>query len=272
MSTTVQSATWWIDRFFWPVPAQPNTKKLYPGYGYYLKQVRRADDVSSWFGGRKAVNLAVTSFGGGMILDFDDYDLYQKWAHFHPAEAKTYTEFTPNDGVHLFFYKKPFTEIPAQMLLKKGVEIKNTVLVFPSKVDGKCYQCGSGEILEADAVNLFVGLTVPGAPTPHLLKTIQTTTARPGTQITTQIKNELPVLTVLQELQPDFQARGAGRWLTGLCPFHDDKNPSFWIDTKRGLFGCHGCGARGDVINLFAKLKGLTVVQAIEELRGRVPQ
>jgi len=58
------------------------------------------------------------------------------------------------------------------------------------------------------------------------------------------------------------------RFVPAHCPFHDDKEPSFWIDTDRNLWGCHACGVRGDVINLYARLKGLTNTEAIREMRS----
>lgn len=39
-----------------------------------------------------------------------------------------------------------------------------------------------------------------------------------------------------------------GKELVGLCPFHDEKTPSFMLDPKKNLFYCHGCGTGGDVI------------------------
>lgn len=264
-------AIWWVDRFFWPVPAHPGTKRLFAGYGPYLNQVHSATDIKQWFGSNKTFNMAVTAYGGGLILDFDDRELYSSWSKYHNLDgAQTYTELTPRGGAHVFFYKQPFTEIPEGIKLKPGVEIKKCVMVAPSIVDGNKYSRGMGEILEVDAVNIFVGLTVPGTPTPYLLNVTNKATLPEGQSIIPKIKQSLPVQTILKELLPKTRVSGTGRWLSGRCPFHDDKKPSFWIDSKRNLFGCHGCGEHGDVINLFAKLKGITVNEAIDQLRDRV--
>jgi hypothetical protein len=49
-----------------------------------------------------------------------------------------------------------------------------------------------------------------------------------------------------------------GRWLVTLCPFHDDHNPSMWIDTRRQLCGCQTCGMRPmDAINLYSRMHGI---------------
>lgn len=48
------------------------------------------------------------------------------------------------------------------------------------------------------------------------------------------------------------------------CPFHDDKNPSCSINKSKGLFYCHGCGARGDMIEFYKLYHKVTFKQAIE--------
>ena len=42
-----------------------------------------------------------------------------------------------------------------------------------------------------------------------------------------------------------------------ICPFHDDKNPSFNFNGQNGKFYCHGCAEKGDIFNFYAKLNGL---------------
>jgi len=55
-----------------------------------------------------------------------------------------------------------------------------------------------------------------------------------------------------------------GRWLATLCPFHDDKSPSAWIDTRRQLFGCNACNFKPmDAINLYARLHGMSDSNAV---------
>ena len=43
--------------------------------------------------------------------------------------------------------------------------------------------------------------------------------------------------------------RQQGREQVGLCPFHAEKTPSFWVNEDKGLFYCHGCHEKGDVID-----------------------
>ncbi len=58
----------------------------------------------------------------------------------------------------------------------------------------------------------------------------------------------------------------AGRELSGLCPFHNEKTPSFTVSEEKGFFHCFGCGAHGDVIGFAMRQEGLSFPEAIERL------
>src|SRR5690625_5229838 len=61
-----------------------------------------------------------------------------------------------------------------------------------------------------------------------------------------------------------------GGCLKGLCPFHDEKTPSFHVTPSRGYFHCFGCGAGGDVISFLQNHDHVTFVEAIERLADKV--
>ena len=61
-----------------------------------------------------------------------------------------------------------------------------------------------------------------------------------------------------------------GGSLKGLCPFHDEKTPSFQVTPARGFFYCFGCGEGGDVISFQMKIDNLTFAEAVERLADRV--
>ena len=54
--------------------------------------------------------------------------------------------------------------------------------------------------------------------------------------------------------------------MTGLCPFHTEKSPSFSISPSKGLYHCFGCGASGDAIGFLRQLEGLSFTEAVERL------
>jgi DNA primase len=62
----------------------------------------------------------------------------------------------------------------------------------------------------------------------------------------------------------------------GLCPFHNEKTPSFTVNEDKGFYHCFGCGAHGDVIGFAMRADSLSFPEAIERLAGEagleVPQ
>ena len=56
----------------------------------------------------------------------------------------------------------------------------------------------------------------------------------------------------------------------GLCPFHDEKTPSFTVTPARQYWYCFGCGRGGDVISFLQEIEGLAFAEAVERLAGRV--
>ena len=67
-----------------------------------------------------------------------------------------------------------------------------------------------------------------------------------------------------------------GRELLGLCPFHNEKTPSFSVVEDKGFYHCFGCGAHGDVIGFVMRHENLPFPEAVERLAGEagiaVPQ
>ncbi|WP_073455548.1 DNA primase [Pseudonocardia thermophila] len=62
---------------------------------------------------------------------------------------------------------------------------------------------------------------------------------------------------------------GAGS-LKGLCPFHDEKTPSFNVRPARGVFHCFGCGAGGDAVAFLMRIESIGFVEAVERLADRI--
>lgn len=58
--------------------------------------------------------------------------------------------------------------------------------------------------------------------------------------------------------------------LKGLCPFHDEKSPSFHVRPQVGRYHCFGCGEGGDVIAFVQKVDGLGFTEAVEHLAGQI--
>ena len=59
-----------------------------------------------------------------------------------------------------------------------------------------------------------------------------------------------------------------GREFAGLCPFHHEKTPSFYVVDDKSFFHCFGCGAHGDVVGFVMRADNLDFIEAIEKLAG----
>ncbi|MDA0564059.1 DNA primase [Streptomonospora sp. S1-112] len=78
------------------------------------------------------------------------------------------------------------------------------------------------------------------------------------------VRERSPIADVVGEY---LQLRSAGGGsLKGLCPFHDEKSPSFNVTPARGLYYCFGCGEGGDVIRFIQEIEHLSFVDAVESL------
>jgi DNA primase len=81
------------------------------------------------------------------------------------------------------------------------------------------------------------------------------------------VRERSSIVDVASE-QVTLKPAGGGN-LKGLCPFHDEKTPSFTIAQGRNVYFCHGCGAGGDVINFVQKIDHLSFIEAVERLADR---
>jgi DNA primase len=59
-----------------------------------------------------------------------------------------------------------------------------------------------------------------------------------------------------------------GREFEGLCPFHNEKTPSFFVNDDKAFYHCFGCGAHGDVVSFVINTEGLSFPEAVERLAG----
>jgi DNA primase len=78
-----------------------------------------------------------------------------------------------------------------------------------------------------------------------------------------EIRNRVPLSGVVGR---SVRLIKRGREFTGLCPFHNEKSPSFTVNDDKGFFHCFGCGAHGDVIGFVMRNGGLAFPEAVEQL------
>ena len=80
-----------------------------------------------------------------------------------------------------------------------------------------------------------------------------------------RLKRRTPLLDYLR--QHNWTGRPAGRSeYVGLCPLHEESRPSFYVNTRKNVFYCHGCGQGGDLIRFVQLSRGLSFRQSLASL------
>jgi DNA primase len=82
------------------------------------------------------------------------------------------------------------------------------------------------------------------------------------------VKDKTSIVDVVRD-HVTLRPAGVGS-LKGLCPFHDERTPSFTVRESAGTYHCFGCGEGGDVVSFVQKVDHLTFVEAVERLAGRL--
>ncbi|MBQ1422536.1 MAG: DNA primase, partial [Firmicutes bacterium] len=78
-----------------------------------------------------------------------------------------------------------------------------------------------------------------------------------------ELKDQLNIVDVISRVVP---LKRAGSNYKGICPFHNEKTPSFIVSEQKQIFTCFGCGATGDVIEFTKRYYNLDFVEACEKL------
>ena len=82
------------------------------------------------------------------------------------------------------------------------------------------------------------------------------------------VRENIRIDDVVGEYLPLKQAGGDQK--KGLCPFHDEKSPSFHVTLSKGYFHCFGCHKGGDAIKFIMDIDHISFVEAVEKLAGRI--
>ncbi len=81
---------------------------------------------------------------------------------------------------------------------------------------------------------------------------------------------ELVANTDIVDLISEYvKLKRSGRNHLGLCPFHNEKTPSFSVNSEKGFFHCFGCGIGGDVITFIRQIESMEYVEAVKFLADR---
>lgn len=86
-------------------------------------------------------------------------------------------------------------------------------------------------------------------------------------ELVEDVRSLVDIIDIVSE---HVELRRSGARYVGLCPFHEERTPSFSVDREKQLFHCFGCQAGGDVFSFVMQRTGAPFPQAVEELANRV--
>jgi DNA primase len=81
-----------------------------------------------------------------------------------------------------------------------------------------------------------------------------------------EVRNRIDIVSLVSEF---VTLKKTGRNFTGLCPFHQEKTPSFSVNPDKQIFHCFGCGEGGNVISFLMKINEMTFPEAVRHLAGK---
>ena len=268
-----------------------NYKTKIPKYHWerFKKELPGEDEIYEWFSRGNLHNYGViVGWNDLVVLDFDDIGKYYEWNLWtldQPEEsdadvaAKQAFRVRSNRGVHIY-------------LRMEGVHSNSHIDGLDIKANGMVLGPGSthpsGKIYTPDTERIFIP-RVDGLNTVLPIEWVSDIKFGNDSEILeTQYDNfsqyqsdpfdvisitkELPIDKIKHKFRLQNMLDGVVRtgeyWYMALCPFHGDKNPSFWIDDRKQIGNCQKCNFRKplDVINIYARMHSITDDQAIRIL------
>jgi hypothetical protein len=270
------------------IPVSYKTKIPKFHWEKYKTELPGEDEIYTWFALGNLHNYGVVvGWNDLVVLDFDDIGKYYEWNLWTLEQpensdadlaAKKAFRVTSNRGVHIY-------------LRMKGVKTNSHIEGLDIKANGMVLGPGSthpsGKIYTPDDERMVMPF-VDGLNT--VLPSSWVDDIKSGSEsenIETQYDNFSlyssdpfdvvsyavnPISKIKSKFRLQSMLNGVVRtgehWYMALCPFHGDKNPSFWIDDRKQIGNCQKCNFNKplDVINIYAKMHSLSDDQAIKIL------
>ena len=267
---------------------EPESAMMGGAWERYKDHLPTEYDLLQWFGSDWQNYGVVCGWGGLAVIDFDNADQYAVWLDYYDKylvriyelDCPPYTVQSAR-GAHV--YIRLFGNYQNQR--RQGIDVKvhgyvvGAGCVHPTGTEyrGIHPKKHFPQVFDLDTwlpTELFPKLkfdpvfSSPGA-LPMPFDNLSNATYDPFAQATRARDVDLLQLVKssvrIEHLFPQATKTSAdGRWLACVCPFHDDKKPSAWIDTRRQLFGCQVCGFKPmDSINLFARMRNVSYSEAV---------
>jgi hypothetical protein len=293
MNDLYKTAKYWLDQGIATIPLEFKSKKPRYKWFSYTQKLPTENDINFWFSNPFSNIGIITGWNDLTILDFDDMGKFNAWALWVLRYGNREAQRVLNDsrivfsgrGAHVYVY---CANADNMKLEKIDILAHNKFAVIPPSIhpkSNKPYELfrDVAPITISSIDNIFPIEWIKDA---EIEKTSTEKYCKP-----TKIYNQKPeydpwVIAGTDSTQSDIvewikskiriendffspdslsNSDSYGRYKITRCPFHDDHNPSFWIDTEKQICGCYsGCTPLPlDAIDLFAKMRGISNREAI---------
>ena len=271
MTAVLHTALEWLSRGVVPVPLKPRSKRPAIPWQALREHVPPESLVRRWFSEPdRGLGLMCGEVSDNLVvLDFDKVLAYHRWARACRDLAESYTVRT-GKGYHVYLKVEDLPALTYAMPGDMGdVKVTGYVVAPPSvHASGVPYVAvNENPILQVQDLE-EAGFSVPVAdaipPTTRLEEWS-------GGSLIDEIKAQLPLVLYLNHITRLHPNSPDGIWLMANCPFHDDQNPSMWVNAKLGICRCFKPGCPGnnrvmDLINVHALRTGMDSSHAIQDL------
>ena len=236
--------------------------------------------LSCWFGSGWNNYGVVAGWNDLAFLDFDDFEAFALWKSYMELMkmAMPYTVLSSR-GAHVYI-----SLVGGANQKRRGVDVKfHGYVVGPGSVhpSGAIYQpINELRLAPVESLDAILPAELFPLVAPAVCGQMPAVELTPNTEynafdaavwqgdLISKVKSRARIENFFS---PTYKTSADGRWLSALCLFHDDRNPSMWIDTKRQICGCNACNFKPlDVINLYSRIHNLSNHDAVIALAHEI--
>lgn len=260
-------------------------------WGYLQSQLPSEQELNSWFPTDWNNYAVICGWNNLVVIDFDTFELFDLWrlvlrANGMSRIVETSFKVITSKGFHVYLRTAEKAVNSKRIARSAGIDVQavGKYVVGPGCVhpNGTQYvPVGELRLIEVPSVESVLpveffphvrcdDVVYNGAPV-ELTATNTEYQSDPLTD-TRDLISKVKASVRIESLFPSASRSSRdGRWLKALCPFHDDRHESFWIDVHRQLCGCQVCGMKPmDAINLQARIWNVSESVAVRRMAENV--
>ena len=258
---------------------------ILPTWREFQSRLPDTEYLAQWFPTDWNNYAVICGWCNLVVIDFDCIDYYKIWTLVNPDLSDAAFKVRTRQGMHVYLRTSAPAGNDKRISVKAGIDIQ----AQGKYVVGPLCTHRSGHVYAPIGEMIFPVVSSIEEILPlHLFPRVASERIEfKGTPIALDNHTEYPdafafasmdliskvkASVRIESLYAGVQRSSAdGRWLKALCPFHDDKKQSAWIDTLEQYAGCQVCAMkRMDVINVYARMHGINNSAAVTAMAAEV--